>query len=232
MRLAVVTIIMIVIAVMLVPSIVWLVDKAKPIIKHIIDPSVSLSVVKDELRSLGLEGVIIMFTIQVIQSLTVIIPAIAVWTLSGITYGIAGVLISAAGILVAFYFAFAISRKFDTVLLKRIEKSKRFQKNPLTNTEHPAFTVAVLCLVPGMPIGLLPYLAALTPISRSKFLVSSVPALLPKITCYALLGDRFISGNYVFSAAIAIVMASASIICLVFRDRIFKKFDKAKDKIG
>lgn len=213
-----------------IPSVIDVVEKLIPILKEITTGKVSLSVIKDQLRSLGFEGVVIMFVIQMLQSILIIIPAIAVWALCGITYGIWGVFISLAGTACAFYLIFCFARKFDKKLLSKFVSEEKLENNMLTRSQHPMFTVAMCCLIPGLPLGIMPHLAGMTKVDKYHFLLAAIPTQLPNMFCYVYMGDKLISGDYTVAIVMAAVVVSISVVCWLFKKRIFAFFDKLAEK--
>lgn len=218
------------VAVYSVPAVIDVVNKLIPILKGLLDDDVSLSTIKDQLRSLGFEGVVIMFVIQVLQCVLIIIPSVAVWGLCGITYGVWGVFISLAGTTCAFYIIFGFARRFDKKLLSKFISRDRLENNMLARSQHPMFTVAMCCLIPGMPVGIMPHLAGMTKIDKYYFLLAAIPTQLPNMFCYVYMGDKLISGDYTVAIVMAAVVISISLLCWLFKNRIFRFFDNFAEK--
>ena len=75
-----------------IPAAMQLTEKLIPIVTDLVRGQ-SPEILKDELRDLGWEGMIIMVLLQMIQTLTILLPAMLVWITGGITYGFLGVVL-------------------------------------------------------------------------------------------------------------------------------------------
>ncbi len=107
-------------------------------------------------------GMLCTFMLAILQVISVIIPGAAIQIAAGAIYGWwKGFIMCFTGYWIANVGVFYFARKV------RNHKLENHSMNPMTvklmelmNSANPGFVVAVSCLMPGIPNGIIPYIAA------------------------------------------------------------------------
>lgn len=211
-----------------IPAAMQLTEELIPIITDLVRGQ-SPEILKEELRSLGWEGMIIMVLLQMVQTLTILLPAMLVWITSGITYGFLGVVLCLTGSGLANTLTFSFSKKYGVKIVGKIIGKKRIENNFLTRSKFPSVLVALVYLVPGMPLGLIPYLAGVTNMNLKQFLRASIPAQIPNMLCFVYMGDKLIAGDYLFAIILFACQITLTLICFLFRKKILAFVERKAD---
>ncbi|OJU14377.1 MAG: hypothetical protein BGN88_11715 [Clostridiales bacterium 43-6] len=186
--------------------------------------------IKEQLRSFGFQGVIVMVFLQTLQLLTVVVPAPVIWVIGGATYGIFfGMLICLVGINIAGAIAFTLSKKIGTPIITRFfDKNKN--GNFLSRAKHPEIIIFILFIVPGIPNGIMPYLAGMTKISLRKYLITTSLAITPSILMCTLVGDQLASGRFFTAGIIIAVILIFAVLFFLYRKKIYALMEKLDEK--
>ena len=211
-----------------IPAAMQLTEKLIPIVTDLVRGQ-SPEILKDELRDLGWEGMIIMVLLQMIQTLTILLPAMLVWITGGITYGFLGVVLCLTGSALANALTFSFSKKYGVKIVGRIIGKKRIENNFLTRSKFPAILVALVYIVPGMPLGLIPYFAGVTNMDLKQFLLASIPAQIPNMLCFVYMGDKLIAGDYLFAIILFACQLVLTLVCFLCRKKILAFAERKAD---
>lgn len=91
------------------------------------------------------------------------------------------------------------------------------------NEGNPVFVVAVSCMVPGIPNGIIPYVASHAKISLKDFTLAILLSSWVQILMSCITGHFLAEGNYIVSA-IAVIFLIVSVVVILFnRDKILEK---------
>lgn len=180
-----------------------------------------------DITSQGLEGILYLLGLQLLQILVPILPGEPIELLAGMCYGtFGGLLLIFVGAFLSSCLIFFSVRTFgrnfiDTFLGK--DKVKKIEHNKLfTNRKQIEFFLLIAFLIPGTPKDFITYIAGLLPIRASRFLLISTFARFPSVITSTFAGANLVSGNLhitIITYAITLVFCG---ICLYF----YKKQNK------
>lgn len=199
--------------------------KSIPFMRSLKDP-VNQHKFEKYISNLGWKGYLALLAIQIMQIFIAFIPGEIVEILSGMLYGyLGGLFICLFGILIGslliYFFMKFIANNY---ILKYKEKFKTYSF--LNNPKKIHTYLFILFLIPGIPKDIFIYFAPFLPIKFSDFLIISLIARIPSILSSTVIGDSFISGNYITSIIIFLVFGVFGILGIVFNDKIVNLFSK------
>jgi uncharacterized membrane protein YdjX (TVP38/TMEM64 family) len=173
-------------------------------------------------------GLFCMALLQMIQVLSILLPAVPIQIAAGIVYGTwRSFLVCHLSSVAAHILVFTVARHLGSKINALIPvESKGSKLDFLLKSEHPAYMTVVACLIPILPNGFIPYVAAKTNIKPQHFALSVycgtfLPAL---VLCAA--GDKFLTGGYVMSAALLIALCILVFVMTKFKTQILSLIDK------
>ena len=168
--------------------------------------------------------------LQILQIVIAVLPGEPIEILCGALFGTwGGLFVCLLGSVIASAFVFCISRKLGMPLFNKLfgEKMKRFRfLNDSSQIESVTF---FLFFIPGTPKDPLTYLAGVSPIRLSRFLLISTIARIPSIVTSTFVGANVQNGNFAQSAVMFLVTAAVGIICIRFKENLLQ-FCKALGK--
>ena len=178
----------------------------------------------------GMAGVVSVLILQVMQVISVVIPGLAIQIAAGIIYGwwkafIVCYLSFVAANTGVFIFARKTHRSAGAAEFKNERVRWIIEKLKDTN---PSMAIFLGYLVPGIPNGILPYLAAGSRISTPKFLLSVAASSWIQIICNCIAGGFIIQGRYGFFVLTIILQ----ILVILLNYRRFLGEKKKKDNEG
>jgi uncharacterized membrane protein YdjX (TVP38/TMEM64 family) len=184
------------------------------------------------LRSFGINGIIIIFILQIIQVLSLVIPAPTVWVVAGVTYGVfGGMIICIFGVVIGNSIAFYIGKRYGNKLVDNIiNEDKRNKLKFLEKSKHSDIIEFLLYVIPGLPNDIIPYIYARTNISFKRFITIIAIASVPAILSCTYIGDNILSGNFI--AVIIIFIIAIVLMAIVFKSnkQIFNSIEKMSSK--
>lgn len=179
---------------------------------------------REFLREAGIKGILILYLLQTLQIFLAFFPSMTIQIAGGITYGIFyGMLICLAGIITGNAIIFELVRHFGPkvkALLGDTKQESRFAF--LKRSKNVGLILFTIFLVPGIPNGIMPYLAAGTNISFPRYILVVMLASIPNILFCTYLGDRIIKGEFGEALIILGVLLVAATLVYLFRNRIFE----------
>lgn len=173
-------------------------------------------------------GVMLAILLQIVQIISIFFPGGPIQIAIGIVFGtLWGFLICHAGYVLANILVFFSARRFgnrlDHLFSERGKKESRFRF--ITEAQHPGFVVALSCLIPLLPNGLVPYIAARTRISFWQFLVSIYLGSIPTLLMLNAIGNKLLHGDYLMVALLGAVLVLGIAILYLFRKQLFSLID-------
>lgn len=171
----------------------------------------------------GLRGMAIAFLLQFMQIVSVVFPGGPIQIAIGIVFGaFKGFLICHAGYLAASSLVFLSARKLGRGLAALLplesERSGRFSK--IRDAKRPASMVFLFSVLPFLPNGLVPYVAAKTRISFFRFFAAVYLGSLPALLFLCGVGNALVAGNFLFAGILVAVFLCAVVLLFVFRNRL------------
>lgn len=202
----------------------WIHQHAPNIIKIL--ESGDLDKLDDYLDQYGTAGKYLLVVLQVIETISIVIPAMPVYICSGILFGkAAGIAICYTTNLILNVLIFLAARKMKYVKSKvlNLNKQKTVRKL-LDSAKHVDRVVIAMCFLPIVPNGMIPYLSAQTDIKCRDFSRALAIGSAPAIAFYVCCGDILISESYKLILFFIIVIAILAFIGFLFRKKLIAFF--------
>ncbi len=182
------------------------------------------------IRGFGSVGsVALAFLLQFIQIVSIFFPGGPIQIAIGVVFGtLGGFFICHFGYVLANLAVFFSARRFGNRIDQLFSGSKagssRFSF--LTKSKHPAFVVAISCLIPLLPNGLVPYIAARTKITLGHFFLSVYLGSIPTLFLLSAIGNKLLHGDYLRVALLGALLVIGVLLLCLFRNRIFALGDR------
>jgi uncharacterized membrane protein YdjX (TVP38/TMEM64 family) len=179
--------------------------------------------IEQYIRSFGsFGGALLGFLLQFIQILSVLFPGGPIQIAIGIVFGtFEGFLICFSGYVLANLFVFWSARKLGNRLDQIFSSNRKNRLRFIAEAQHPGFVVALSCLLPFLPNGLVPYIAARTKISTGRFLISIILGCIPTLFLLCAIGNTLLMGNYRKVILLSVLLIVGVLLLYVFRKKLF-----------
>ncbi len=166
-------------------------------------------------------GWLIILGVQILQIIIAFIPGEPVEILAGVLFGTwGGLVLCMIGSIIASTAVFAITRKFGLQLTYRLfgkEKVENFAFfRDSQKVENAAF---LLFLLPGTPKDMLTYIAGISKIKMSRFLLITTFARIPSIITGTIAGNALLE-NWKLSLVVFIFTGIVGITGICYRNQI------------
>lgn len=185
------------------------------------------------IRSFGsVGGVALALLLQFIQIVSIFFPGGPIQIAIGIVFGTyGGFFICFSGYVLAniavFFSARKLGNRLDRLFSGGEERPSRFRF--LTDARYPGYVVALTCLIPMLPNGLVPYIAARTKITFRQFLLSVSIGCIPTLLLLNAIGNKLLHGDYLTMALLGGLLIAGVLALYLLRKRIFTLFDRMHD---
>lgn len=190
---------------------------------------------RDYVKANGLLGPVVMIGIMALQVVVAVIPGEPIELGAGFVFGwLEGGLLCLAGAALASALVFLAVRKWGVKLVELFfprEKIMRFSF--LQDEKKLDMLVFILFLIPGTPKDLLTYVAGLTPMKLSTFLLLTTVARIPSVVSSTITGSLAQKGSYqaaIITYAVTIVISAVCILLYRRRSKMEKKEKSADEK--
>lgn len=181
---------------------------------------------KEYILSMGLFGLLIFLSLQVVQIVVAIIPGEPIEILAGVLYGpFWGTLSCFLGIVGGTFLIFLLTKLMGRTFISSFyneEKLARFKF--LTNKRKVDFIIFILFFIPGTPKDILTYVAPLTGINIWRFLVISSIARIPSILSSVIIGSSIQKGSFTLSIIIFVSIGVLGALGIFFNKKILDHF--------
>lgn len=170
---------------------------------------------------------------QILQIIVCVIPGQALQIAAGYLYGFwigygLSILGAFLGSVLVFYLARLLGHDAMQILFGERKITEMLAK---INSKKGMMIVFIIFLIPGIPKDLCTYAAGLSEMHIKPFLILSLIGRTPGMMCSLAIGRQVMNGHYTSAIVIAVIVVICFILGLIFRDRVFKFFDKAYDKL-
>ena len=182
------------------------------------------------INKLGFAGWLAVLGVQMLQIIIAFVPGEPVEILAGVLYGsFGGLLTCLLGIVLSSSLVFFTARKFGHSLVSKIfGRDKLEEFSFINNTEKVEITTFVLFLIPGTPKDMLTYIAGITKIKPSQFLLISTFARIPSVITSTLMGDTLSRGNWALTIVIFLITAAIGLVGILYKSKIIGRLKKNK----
>lgn len=182
-------------------------------------------------KDLGL-GIVIFLVLQVLQVIIALIPGGVIQILGGVLFGgLWGTLLCIAGILLGTLIIYVLVKNFGKPLVEAVFDDKVVKRfSFLQDSKKLELVIFILFLLPGLPKDLLTYVAPLTKIKMTTFVVLSTLARVPAIIMSTVFGSSLSDGNIFNAIVIFIIVAVMGVIGILYKDKLLDVLRNLKRK--
>ncbi len=176
-------------------------------------------------------GLILFLLIQTAQIIISVIPGEPLEVLAGMLYGTwGGFFWCTVGIIIGSSIIFYAVRKFGIKLAEKfIDTDNLFDYDFMKNNTGMETILFILFLIPGTPKDVLIYVAALSKIKLSTFLIITSFARIPSIVTSTYAGSNLGQGNITKTILIFVIIALIGLIGIYLQPKIMKKLKEKRE---
>lgn len=170
----------------------------------------------------GPKGMLLFVLLQVLQTITIVFPGIPIYVCAGIVYGkIVGTLLCYITYVASNFLVFLISRRLGEAAEELFPWKKQLVvADMMKKTKHPGRLVALLCVLPVIPNGIIPHLAAKSNLDKRNFLFAVALGCIPGICLFVGFGDLIINGHFELVVGVMILAAVGGVLFGIFKKQI------------
>lgn len=181
--------------------------------------------VQEFFSSFGYVGWLVALGLQILQIFVAFIPGELIETGMGYAFGpLRGTLLCYAGLAIGQGLIFAIIRRFGVRAFEYFTSPDALDRfSFLKNETKLKKLIFVLFIIPGTPKDLLTYLAPLTRIKFSEFMIISLIARFPSIVSSTIGGNLLAQGEYISAAVLYGVTGALSLLGMYVYNKVLKK---------
>ena len=203
-----------------------------PMIHKIFEPG-GVDILIEDVRSMGVLGVLVLFAVQILQVVVAFIPGEVVQMAAGMMYGPwLGALIVIVGCALSSALVYYIVHKLGAPLVQAMVPEKYLRKfRHFEESGKLSIIVFILFLIPGLPKDVFTYIVPLTDMKLKPFLAITTIARIPGIIVSTYAADGLLGGRLVESIVIFAVFAIVAIVGILNKDRIINLFTKGKERL-
>ena len=168
----------------------------------------------------GIKGVIAVILLQAVQIASIVMPGMAIQIAAGLIYGwLEGFLMCYIGFVVSNLCVFLFARKMGSDRIRDVSMGRTSQwlLEKLNGTK-PQFMVVVANMVPAVPNGIIPYIAAKTEISTLDYVKAVAMGSWLQILLSCLAGQFIIKGQWLYTLLTVVFQFAVVLIILWKRE--------------
>ena len=168
----------------------------------------------------GIKGVIAVILLQAVQIASIVMPGMAIQVAAGLIYGwLKGFLMCYIGFVASNLFIFLFARKMGSDRIKDVSMGRTSQwlLEKLRGTK-PQFMVVVANMVPAVPNGIIPYIAAKTDITAVDYVKAVAMGSWLQILLACLAGQFIINGQWLYTVLTVVFQFLVVVIILWKRE--------------
>ncbi|HTY08601.1 MAG TPA: TVP38/TMEM64 family protein [Candidatus Edwardsbacteria bacterium] len=186
---------------------------------------------REYLLSYGPWSVAVFMALQVLQVVVAAIPGEVTQLAGGYLYGTAaGAAYSLIGIMLGSVIVFFTIRFLGYPVLQAFMPKKSLEKfDFLVNNPKAELAMFVLFAIPGIPKDVLTYIAGLTPIRKTRFLIIATVGRLPGILFSSYIGAHMEQRHYTQVIVASGLVAALFVAGILLRGRIIGMLKKHHD---
>ena len=149
----------------------------------------------------GIKGIIAVILLQMIQVASIVMPGMAIQVASGLIYGwLEGFLMCYFGFVLSNLCVFLFARRMGSDRIKDVSMSPTSQwLMERLNGTKPQFMVVIANMVPAIPNGVIPFIAAKTSITAKEYVKAVAMGSWLQILTSCMAGQFIIQGQWLFT---------------------------------
>ncbi len=175
------------------------------------------------------KGASLFVSLQALQVILGVIPPLQI--VGGVLFGFFwGTVFSVIGIFLGSTVVFVLVKIIGYPLVQTMFSEEKLNKFKFLHDENKVMAVlSLMYIFPGFPKDLLTYFVPLTKVSKKDFFFVLMPLRIPAIVMSGVVGGSIRSENYTAAVFFAVIVIIASILGIIFRNRILSYFHKHKN---
>ena len=175
----------------------------------------------------GIKGVIAVILLQMIQVVSIVLPGMAIQVAAGLIYGwLQGFLMCYFGFVLSNLLIFMFARRMGSGRLKDVSMGRTSQwlMEKLNGTK-PQFIVVIANMVPAIPNGVIPFIAAKTSITAKEYVIAVAMGSWLQILTSCMAGQFIIQGKWMFTGIALAFQILVIVIILINKDWFISRID-------
>ena len=175
----------------------------------------------------GIKGVIAVILLQMIRVVGIVLPGMAIQVAAGLIYGwLQGFLMCYFGFVLSNLLIFVFARKMGSGRLREVSMGRTSQwlMEKLNGTK-PQFMVVIANMVPAIPNGVIPFIAAKTDITAKEYVTAVAMGSWLQILTSCMAGQFIIQGKWMFTGIAIAFQCLVIVIILLKRDWFISRID-------
>ena len=175
----------------------------------------------------GIKGVIAVILLQMIQVVSIVLPGMAIQVAAGRIYGwLQGFLMCYFGFVLSNLLIFVFARKMGSGRLREVSMGRTSQwlMEKLNGTK-PQFMVVIANMVPAIPNGVIPFIAAKTDITAKEYVTAVAMGSWLQVLTSCMAGQFIIQGKWMFTGIAIAFQCLVIVIILLKRDWFISRID-------
>lgn len=192
--------------------------------------------IENYIRSfVGFRGLLTAFLLQFVQVISVIFPGGPIQIAAGVVFGFwAGYAVCEAAYLASNVAVFTAARRIGPRMenLFPVNTGGKSKLSFISNSKNPGFMVFLGCIMPFLPNGIVPYVAARTKISYKRFTLAVFIGSTPTFMVLCALGNRLLKGDFLIVAITAVIFIAVIVFIYLKRNAFIALAGRLGDKIA
>ncbi len=174
------------------------------------------------IESKGNQGMIILIGIQALVTMSIVLSTYPIYICAGALYGkLTGVIMCYITNVVTNALIFSAAKRFR-ISTREFDK---LDHNPLleewiSQDKHRGLIVFLMCIIPVVPNGMIPYVSAQAGVSLPTFVGALCLGSLPLLVIFVCCGDLLLSEYFRASIPLILVLLLIILVALLFRKKI------------
>lgn len=166
--------------------------------------------------------------LQAVQVFSVVLPGAPIQVAAGIVYGTwRSFFVCHLSSVAANAIVFVTARRFGAKMDKLIPIERKDSRlDFLRKSDTPAYMTVVACLVPILPNGFIPYVAAKTKIKTLHYIIAVYCGSFFPVLVLCAAGNKILKGGYLMSAVLLVALCIIVFLLAKFRGRILKLINR------
>src|SRR5713101_8941155 len=213
----------------LLTAVVWVVVADAPFVRWLIRLYQDKHFLKETVRSWGWMAPLVFIAIQAFQVIISPIPGEVTGPVGGALFGTFwGVIYSTIGLTAGPLFCFWVGRRWGEPLVRPWLSEPNWNRMNFILEAEGAIICFVLYLIPGFPKDIISYLFGISPMSFWIFALVSTVGRIPGTIISSYFGAHIAEQQYIYAIAFMAIVVACCLPLYYYRDRLVKRFHKAK----
>jgi uncharacterized membrane protein YdjX (TVP38/TMEM64 family) len=179
------------------------------------------------IRNKGKNGVAVLVFLQILETVTVILPSMPVYVTAGLIFGgLNGFIICYLTNLILNFLIFLFGQKIDRKTQEIFNRPNHERmKERIAASSRPYRIVILMCNIPVVPKGMIPYICANGKMKLQDFMKGLSIGSFPSILLYAFFGDAVLTLNRQLLPYLAGIFILMILLMTVFREQLSSYFE-------